>query len=171
MTEQYSQTVEVAVTSKTKAKQWIGIAAVLFSLGFLMATIFVVWYFVFCFLVIFAIGVIYMHFYNVTAKEFTYELSPSRLVIVKKDLMGRQSRILLLLLEDIVQIGLMDALADEDDVVACNAVNERGVYQIVYSENEKNRRLLFAPDDYMLALLKNRIENKFVEEQSGTDLL
>ena len=136
-----------------------------------MVTIFVAWYFVFCFLAILAVGVTYIHFYNVTAKEYTYELSPTRLVIVKKDLMGRQRRVLLLLLEDVQSIGLMDALADESDAVACNAVHDVGVYQALYKENDRTRRLLFAPDDYMLALLKDRVGEKFCEDYRETDVI
>jgi len=169
MTEQYSQTVEVAVTSKTKAMQWIGIAAVLFSLGFLMLTIFLKWYFVFVFIVILAIGIVYLHFYNKTAKEFIYDYSPVRLVIAKKDLMGKTSRILSLLFDDAISCEIMDGAADDDDVMACGAVHERGIYQIVYSEGEKTRRLLFAPDDYMLALLKEALGDKFLNTQNTGD--
>lgn len=153
MTEHYSQTVEVTVSSKIKAWQWIGIASVLFSLGFLMLTIFLKWYFVFAFLVLLAIGIVYMHFYNATAKEYSYDFSTKRFVVVKKDLMGKQRRILMLMYEDVLNFGLMEGLADDGDVVACNATNECGVYQIVYKEGEITYRLLFSPDDYMCALL------------------
>ena len=160
MTEQYSQTVEVTVSSKVKAWQWIGIASVLFSLGFLMLTIFLKWYFVFAFLVLLTIGIVHMHFYNATAKEYTYDFSTKRLVIVKKDLMGKQRRILSLLYEDVLDFGLMDGLADDSDIVACNATNEFGVYQIVYKEDEQTHRLLFLPDDYMTALLSEVLKKQ-----------
>lgn len=160
MTEQYSQTVEVAVSSKTKSWQWIGIASVLFSLGFLMLTIFLKWYFVFAFVVLLAIGIVYMHFYNSTAKEYTYDFSQKRLVVVKKDLMGKQRRILMLMYEDVLSFEIMDGLSDDSDVVACNATNECGVYQIVYREGEQTHRLLFAPDDYMTALLSEVLKMK-----------
>ena len=101
MTEQYSQTVEISVSSKTKAKQWIGIFLVLFAMGFLMLTIFYKWYFVFAFIVIFIIGVLYIHFYNITAREYIYEFSPKRLTVAKKDLVGRTRRMISLLFEDV----------------------------------------------------------------------
>ena len=160
MTEQYSQTAEVAITSKTKAKQWIGIGLVLFSLGFLMLTIFLKWYFVFAFAVILTVGIIYIHIYNNTAKEYIYDFSPKRLVIAKKDVIGRTRRILSLLYDDVVDCKLMEELATEGDIVACGATYEQGVYQIAYKEGEIMRRLLFAPDTYMMALLKETLKEK-----------
>lgn len=159
MTEQYTQTVEVSVPPRVKARQWIGIFAVLFSLGFLMLTIFLKWYFVFGFLVIFAAGAVYLHLYNTAAKEYTYDFSTQRLVITKKDLLGKQSRILCLIYEDVQSFGIMEGIADDEDTAACNAVNEMGVYQMIYGEDGKIRRLLFEPDDYMIALLTQVFEN------------
>lgn len=161
MTSQYSQTVEVKVSQKTKAMQWIGIAAVLFSLGFLMLAIFFKWYFVFPFLVILAIGIVYMHFYNVSPKEFIYDFSEARLVIAKKDLMGKTRRMLSLLWDDAQGLDIMDGAADENDVHACGDTYERGVYQLTYRDGDAVRRLLFAPDDYMLALFKEKLGEKF----------
>ncbi len=157
MTEQYTQTVEVTVSSKTKGMQWAGIVAVLLALGFLMLAIFLVWYFVFGMLALLAIGIVYIHFYNISAQEYAYDFSTVRLIVVKKDLMGKQKRILCLVYEDIIDFGIMEGLAEDEDIIACNAAHEAGVYQIVYRNADKTRRLLFAPDDYLLALLKQRI--------------
>lgn len=160
MTEQYSQTVEVAVTSKTKAKQWIGIGLVLFSLGFLMLTIFLKWYFVFAFAVILTVGIIYIHNYNNTAKEYIYDFSPKRLVVAKKDVIGRTRRMLSLVYNDVARCGLMEGLAADGDIIACGATHEQGVYQIIYKDGEITRRLLFSPDTYMIALLKETLGEK-----------
>ncbi len=167
MTEQYTQTVEVTVSSKTKSMQWIGIISILLALGFLMLTIFLVWYFVFGMLVLLAAGIIYIHFYNTAAQEYAYDFSTMRLIVVKKDLMGKQKRILCLVYEDIVHFGIMDGLAEDNDIVACNAAHDAGVYQIVYNNADKVRRLLFAPDDYLVALLKERLENRYIENCSA----
>ena len=161
MTDYYSQTVETTVSSKTKSRQWIGIAAVLFSLGFLMLTIFLKWYFVFPFLVILAVGVVYLHIYNVSAKEYIYEFSPTRLTVAKKDLMGRTRRLVSLMLEDVEHGSVMEGLSTEDDIVACNASYERGVYQLIYKDGDRKYRLLFAPDTYMQALLAEVLGEKF----------
>lgn len=160
MTEQYSQTVEVTVSSKTKATQWIGISAVLISLGFLMMAIFLAWYYVFVMLALLAIGIVYIHFYNSAPQEFTYDFNTQRLIVVKKDLMGKQRRILCLAFEDVVSFDIMEGLAEESDIVACNAVTDPFVRQILYKNGENTHRLLFAPDDYMLALMNERLKAK-----------
>ena len=160
MTERYSQSVEVEVSSKTKAMQWIGIAAILLSLGFLMMAIFFKWYFVFPFLAILAVGCVYLHFYNTSAKEYTYEFSPKCLVVAKKDLLSKQRRMLVLMFDDVTEFALMDGLADDSDVTACGATHERGVYQLIYKDGENTRRLLFAPDDYMTALIAETLKDK-----------
>ncbi|MDE6302521.1 MAG: hypothetical protein K2M36_02910 [Clostridia bacterium] len=160
MTESYSQSVEVEVSSKTKAMQWIGIAAILFSLGFLMITIFYRWYFVFPFIAILVVGCVYLHFYNTSAKEYTYEFSPKCLVVAKKDLLNKQRRMLVLIFSDVTEFCIMEGLADDNDVTACGATHEQGVYQLVYRDGENMRRLLFAPDDYMTALIAETIKDK-----------
>ena len=160
MTEQYSQTVELSVSSKTKAKQWIATFLVLFAMGFLMLTIFYKWYFVFAFIVIFIIGVLYIHFYNITAREYIYEFSPKRLTVAKKDLVGRTRRMISLLFEDVKSFSIMDGLSDESDIAACNATHDSGVYELIYLCDNKSQRLLFAPDTYMIALINEAIGKK-----------
>lgn len=154
MTQQYSQTSEATVSSKTKAMQWIGIAAILFSMGFLMLAIFLKWYFAFAFVVIFIVGCVYLHFYNNSAKEYIYEFSPSRLTVAKKDLLGRTRRMVSLMLSDVEEFGLMQGVSDDTDVICCDRTYEKGVYQIIYRDEVKTRRLLFAPDTYMTALIR-----------------
>ena len=161
MTEHYSQTVEMEVLPKTKAMQWIGIGLVLFSMGFLMLTIFYKWYFVFAFIIILVIGIVYIHFYNVTAKEYIYEFSPKRLTIAKKDLVGRTRRLISLVFDDVESCSLLEGLGEEGDIIACKSVHDCGVYQITYVCNNKRQRLLFAPDTYMLALLKEILSNRY----------
>lgn len=176
MTEQYSQTVEVTVTSKAKAMQWIGIGLVLFSLGFLMLTIFLKWYFVFVFVIALSVGVIYLHIYNSVAKEFIYDFSRTRLVVAKKDVLGKTKRLVVLLYDDVISCGLMEGLYDDSDVVACGPTHEYGVYQILYSaseseqsEQKKTFRLLFTPDTYMTALLKETLKEKFSKSERECD--
>ncbi len=160
MTEFYSQSVEVSVSSKTKSMQWIGISAILASLGFVMLAIFLSPYYSIGAVALFVIGALYLHFYNTTSKEFTYEFTPTRLVVVKKDLLGKQRRMLTLMLSDVTEFAIMEGLSEERDVAACGAAYEQGVYQIIYKDGETLRRLLFLPDDYMIALLRESLGAK-----------
>lgn len=64
MVAQYSCSVDVEVPKNKKIMQWAGIFAILFSLGFIMLSVFYSWYFMIAFAFFFAGGVVNLHFYN-----------------------------------------------------------------------------------------------------------
>jgi len=159
LAENYSQSVDVSVPSRVKSMQWIGIFAVLISLGFLMLAIFLSPYFVIAIVLFLAIGILNIRFYNTQPKEFTYEITPARLTIAKKDLVGRQKRVLQLMLADISSFELMEGLAVDEDFVFYDTGKSEGVYQIIFENEGKSLRLLFAPDDYMTLLIRENLKN------------
>lgn len=160
MVEHYSQTLDVEVARKSKQKQLIGIIFVLFSLGFLMLSIFYSWWFMFAFACIFIVGCTFIYSYNKTAKEFTYEFNPTRITIASKDVVNRQRRILTLLIADVIDFSLLSNIVDDSDIVCCNKAYDMGVWQISFMLDGKKRRLLFAPDEYMIALINEAIKQK-----------
>ncbi len=158
MCEQYNQTVEITPDNGSKTKQILSVSAILLSLGFVMLSVFVSWFFMFGFGAFFIIGMIYLQLYNSLAKEYTYSFSYERLVIAKKNVVNRQSRILCVLFEDVVSFDLMQGMCDDSDIVACQTANEAGVRELLYREDGKIRRLIFEPDDYMVALIREKLE-------------
>lgn len=156
MTDQYSQEIDVVVDPSDKKKQYIGIFATLFSLGFVVLAFFISYYFFIGFGIMFIFGIFYIQLYNFVIKQFTYDYNSQRLVIVKKDVVNRQKRMLCVLLDDVKSFEIMDGLFTEEDVIACSKSSEN-VYQLIYSENETTKRLLFSPDDYLVALLHERL--------------
>lgn len=163
MVDNYTQAVEVTVGSKAKALQWSGIFFVLFSFGFIAVSAFYSWYFMFAFAVFFAVGIVNIHFYNRVAKEFFYEFSPTRFTVVKKDVVNKQTTVLSLLLKDAISFGIMTDMFDEGkgkDMLCCDKAYDRGVYQITFGlKDGTTRKVLFAPDDYMVALLNEALVN------------
>lgn len=157
MTDNYSQSVEVQV--KSRAKQYLGIVAIFVAVGFLMMAIFLKWYYAFPCAAFLVFGAIYLHVFNKTPKEFYYDFSPVRLVIAKKDVMNKTARILSLLFEDVKSFCVMQGLREENDVVACDSTTLSGVYEIVYAEGDKERRLLFAPDEYLVCLIEEKLKS------------
>lgn len=161
MVEQYSQELEVEVKPQAKHKQLAGIFSVLFSMGFLVLSIFYSWWFMFGFAVIFAIGIVFIHSYNKTAREYTYELNRSSLTIVYKDVVNRQKRLLTLQLKDVESFEIMqDTYLEGSDILCCGNAYDNGVWQLVFSIDGKARRLLFAPDEYMCILLDEILKEK-----------
>lgn len=161
MTQNYCQAVEVEVSSKSRRMQWTGIFGILFALGFVMVSIFYSWFFMIAFAVAFVFGALNLHFYNKTAKEYMYEFTDTRINFVKKDIVNRQYRVLSLLLKDIVDFSLMQDMYDEENNtnhMYCSKAYDRGVYQIVFDFDGTRQIALFAPDDYMIALINEALK-------------
>ena len=183
MTDHYSQTIDVEVSQKMRQLQWAGITMILASLGFILISAFYSWYFMIAFGVFFAAGIVCIHIYNQTAKEYIYEVSPTRLVIVKKDVVNKQSVVLSLLFKDVTSFGIMDDMyhdkVEGEDVICCNSqvdvidysktfdilfcnkAYDMGVYQIVFMPEDTgiSQKVLFAPDEYMVALINEHIKS------------
>jgi len=158
MTDRYSQTVDVEVKNAQIKYQILGISSILIGLGAIVLSVFISYYFMFGLAVFGILGIVFIHEYNGYPKEFTYELSLESFVVIKKDLVNRQKRILYLLLKDIEIISVLDGLFDDTDLVACSK-NSKNMYQIIYNENDQHKRLIISPDEYMIALL-NEKENE-----------
>ena len=164
MTDHYSQTIDVEVSQKMRQLQWAGITMILASLGFILISAFYSWYFMFGFAALLVGGAVCIHFYNKTGKEYTYEFSPARLKVIEKDVVNRQRVYLDLLWKDVCGFEIMNDVYDEkSDLLCASKAYESGVWQIVFEVEKEKKRLLFAPDDYLVLLIKeiaNSDENK-----------
>ncbi len=133
---------------------------ILASLGFILISAFYSWYFMFGFAALLVGGAVCIHFYNKTAKEYTYEFSPSRLRVVEKDVVNRQRVYLDLLWKDVLGFEIMGDIYDEKtDLLCASKAYESGVWQIVFNVENEKKRLLFAPDDYLVCLIKEIVNN------------
>ncbi len=153
MNQNYTQTVEIDVDKQSKTKQYVGIALVLVSFGFVFLSIFVNWFCMIGFGLSFALGMASIQLYNSVAKEFVYDFSSARFVVTKKTVINRYKRVLVLLHNDVENLRLMQNLLDDACIIACNKTHAAGVYELIFKEGEHLRRLLFEPDEYMLALM------------------
>lgn len=161
MTEHYSQTVDVQVSREARVKQMLGIAFALVSLGFIMLSAFLNWLYMIGFGIALIVGLVFIQLYNLTPKSYTYDFSIERLIIAKTSVINRTTRLVSIMFCDVKRFDLMSDLLSERDIVASNSVNERGVYELVYrAENGENRRVLFAPDDYMIELIREILAEK-----------
>ena len=140
---------------------------ILASLGFVLISAFYSWYFMFGFAALLASGAVCIHFYNKTAKEYTYEFSPSRLKIIEKDVVNRQRVYLDLLWKDVCNFEIMNDVYDEkSDLLCASKAYESGVWQIVFKVENEKKRLLFAPDDYLVLLIKEIANNGENDKQT-----
>lgn len=89
------------------------------SLGFILLSAFYSWWFTFGFVALMTAGGVLLHFYNKTAKEYTYEFSRSRLRIIAKDVVNRQRVYLDLLWKDVKSFEIMTGAYDEKRDLLC----------------------------------------------------
>lgn len=161
MTDHYVQSIDVEVGKAAKYMQWAGIVLILASLGFILLSAFYSWWFTFGFVALMTAGGVLLHFYNKTAKEYTYEFSRSRLRIIAKDVVNRQRVYLDLLWKDVKSFEIMTGAYDEKrDLLCANKSYDVGVCQIVFRADNQTRRLLFVPDEYMSALVKETLKDQ-----------
>lgn len=165
MTEQYSQSVEVAVSGKLKAMQWCGIASLLLSVGFAVTAGFVSLYMLFGFGLFLLIAIFDLHFYNAEAKEYIYSFNPTRLVVAKKDIVNRTRRVMSVLFEDVTSFAPLEGMSDDGDIICCGNVSDIGVHELNFKAGDEVCRLLFAPDEYMSELIKNRLAKAVDDEE------
>ena len=174
MTEQYTQTVEVRTQNSDKAKLIVGILCMMLSLVFLIVAILKNHLFFIGFGVFVVIGFLLVQLFESAPCEFIYSVSPKNLVISKKNNAHNTKRKACISLDNIERIELFSDVVDAVDLVCCENSSEKSVYAVVYSEYdmdfevEKHKRLLFCPDEYMLALLKESFADKFVENTGET---
>lgn len=157
MTDNYTQTIEVNMKSETRRKQILAFILILLALALFAVAAVVSWFIVIAAVAVGIAGGVYLHLFNNSAKEYIYDFSPVRLVISKKDAVNRTRRLVTLAFADVAAFGIMQDMADKQDVCAVNDIGEKGVYQISYKENGNIRKLYFQPDDYMLALLEEKL--------------
>ncbi len=166
MTDNYSQAVDILIERGARRLQWIGIFAVLFSLGFVMISIFYNWLFMIAFALVLAIGIVCIYKYNRLAKEYIYEFSKTCLTFVKKDVVNRQSVVCRVAYTDVKAFEIMNEGYFENDNTRlyCSKAYDMGVYQLRVDVEGKEMKILFAPDDYMIALINEAIkENTAIE--------
>lgn len=163
MVQQYSCTVDAEVKKSKKALQWAGIFAILFSLGFVIFSIFFSWYFMIAFAFFFVGGIVNIHFYNNVKKEYLYELSETRLTIVGKDVVNRQKRLATVLLKDVIEFKILSDTSDNLDGLFCSNAYDAGVYSLSFNSESGVKTFAFMPDDYMIALLKEEFCGKSIK--------
>ncbi len=162
MTEQYTQVVEVKTQNADKIKLILGILLCMLSLVFFVVAILKNRLFFIGFGVLLALGFVFIQLFESAPSVFIYSISPKSLVISKKNNAHNTKRVVCISLENIVRFEAFSDILDNKDIVACESVSNSGVYSIVYKDKmkddfgeiEKYSRLLFSPDDYLLALLQ-----------------
>lgn len=157
MSEQYVQRVDVPLRSGARRDQILGIALQLLGLGMIAVAVFYSWYAFIAVAAFLGAGIwLTQRFYG-TARQYEYDYSEERLVISRTNIVNHRKRILEIVFEDVLFFTYFRDVAFEDDIIAADDLHSEEIKAIGFKAEGRNFRLLFRPDDYLTALLSERL--------------
>ena len=161
MTEQYVQTVDVNTSAKTKAIFIGGIVALMASLAFLIVAVLKNHWFFVGFGVLFLLGFALVQVFESAPSQFIYGVSSKRIVFSKRNNAHNTKRIVSVPFDKIIDFAEFGDLVEAGDIIACENVGDAGVYAIAFCDEEnKQKRILFNPDDYLTVFLNENLKEK-----------
>lgn len=165
MTENYVQKVEIPLRKGARRDQILGIVFQLMGLGLIPVAIFFNYFVFIAVAVPIALGVwLTQRFYS-TAREFEYAFTGKRLVISRTNIVGRGRRMLEIAFSDVKSFTRFYDIAIQGDFVAAEDLHSPDVKVLVFAAGDGEYRLLFTPDDYMTALISDRLRASDGEKQ------
>ncbi|MEE0841749.1 MAG: hypothetical protein U0M04_02465 [Christensenellales bacterium] len=165
MTENYVQKVEIPLRKGARRDQILGIVFQLMGLGLIPVAIFFDYLVFIAVAVPIALGIwLTQRFYS-TAREFEYAFTGKRLVISRTNIVGRGRRMLEIAFSDVKSFTRFYDIAIQGDFVAAEDLHSPDVKALVFAAGDGEYRLLFTPDDYMTALISDRLRASDGEKQ------
>lgn len=165
MTENYVQKVEIPLRKGARRDQILGIVFQLIGLGLIPVAIFFDYLVFIAVAVPIALGIwLTQRFYS-TAREFEYAFTGKRLVISRTNIVGRGRRMLEIAFSDVKSFTRFYDIAMQGDFVAAEDLHSPDVKALVFAAGDGEYRLLFTPDDYMTALISDRLRASDGEKQ------
>lgn len=165
MTENYVQKVEIPLRKGARRDQILGIVFQLMGLGLIPVAIFFNYFVFIAVAVPIALGVwLTQRFYS-TAREFEYAFTGKRLIISRTNIVGRGRRMLEIAFSDVKSFTRFYDIAIQGDFVAAEDLHSPDVKALVFAAGDGEYRLLFMPDDYMTALISDRLRASDGEKQ------
>lgn len=165
MTENYVQKVEIPLRKGARRDQILGIVFQLMGLGLIPVAIFFDYLVFIAVAVPIALGIwLTQRFYS-TAREFEYAFTGKRLIISRTNIVGRGRRMLEIAFSDVKSFTRFYDIAIQGDFVAAEDLHSPDVKALVFAAGDGEYRLLFTPDDYMTALISDRLRASDGEKQ------
>ena len=165
MTDLYTQTIENPLDKSARRKQIGGALAVVLGVCSIAVAIWVSYYFFILTGALIGLGAFLTISFNNTIKSFEYGCNSTRLIFSITTVISRTERKIEILLEDVVEYNDFQDLTVESDFVMCPYVNANGVKALVFNVDGKKARVLFQPDDYMHAFLKETLPKEVTTQK------
>lgn len=168
MTDLYVQNIENPLSSGARKKQIGGILFTLLGVGFIVVAMAVSYYAFIGVGLLIVLGTCLTMSYNRTIKSFEYGCNTNRLIFSVTTVIARTERKIEILLEDVVEYGNFEDLTSANDHIMCPNTNEEGVKALVFNVEGKTERVLFLPDGYLNAFLKETLPKEVVRNEYVT---
>lgn len=165
MTDLYVQNIDNPLPKGARAKQFGGVLLTLLGLGFIIVATTISYYAFIGTGVLVALGTIITVNYNRTIKSFEYGCNTQRIIFSVTTVISRTERKIEILFDDVEEYGDFDDLVCQTDYVMCPDTNSVGVKVMVFKVDGKTQRVLFEPDDYMNAFLKETLKKEVVRKE------
>ncbi len=160
MTDHYVQTLSIDAPKKERIKHTAGTVLKLMALGLIVVALFASYYAFIAVAVLFVLGIALCQVYNNNAKEYEYDFNTLRIVISKTNMLGKRERKLEVVFDDVTNFCPFTDIISADDLIFCQSAGEKGVYALTFLFEQKERRLLFQPDTYFVALIEETLTTK-----------
>ena len=164
MTDLYNQTIENPLDKVARRKQVGGALAVVIGICSIGLAIGISYYFFILTGALICLGAFLTISFNNTIKSFEYGCNSTRLIFSITTVISRTERKIEILLEDVVEYNDFQDLTIESDFVMCPNINANGVKALVFKVDGKMARVLFQPDDYMHAFLKETLPKEVTNQ-------
>lgn len=158
MSEQYVQRVEVPLRPGARRDQILGVVLQLIGLGMIAVAVFYNWYAFIAVAAFLGAGIWLTQKFYGTARQYEYDYSTERLVVSRTNIVNRRKRILEIVFDDVTFFTYFRDTAFDDDIVAADDLHSEEIKAMGFKADGKNLRLLFRPDDYLTALLSERLK-------------
>lgn len=157
MTDLYTQTIENPMGKSARRKQIGGLLLTILGFCSIGLAVGISYYFFIMTGVLLVLGGYLTISFNKTIKSFEYGCNDTRLIFSVTTVISRSERKLEILLKDVAEYDDFQDIVSENDFVMCSNVNENGVKALVFNVDGKHARVLFAPDEYLNAFLKESL--------------
>lgn len=164
MTDLYTQTIENPLSKTARKKQVGGALAVVIGICSIGLAIGVSYYFFILTGLLLILGCLLTVSFNKTIKSFEYGSNSMRLIFSITTVISRSERKLEIMLKDVLEYDDFQDLTVDNDFIMCPNVNENGVKALVFNVEGKTARVLFKPDEYMNAFLKETLPKEVTEK-------
>lgn len=157
MTNVYVQKEDVSLPQGARYNQIFGIILQLIGLGLIAVAVVYSLYAIIAVVVFFAAGLYLTQRFYSNARKYEYAYNETRLLVVKTNLVGQTRQIANVPFADVISFGSFTDVVLAADTVATGNVASDDVKELIFACGDAKSRLLFAPDEYLSGLIKDRL--------------